>query len=140
MPFVKITDIDEGHVFKCGKNYPLSWTSGNLSGHVNIELFSAAGERLWGENNVSNVGKFDWFLLASIKKGSDYILKFTNSRDRNDVVYSSPFFVKPKIPLLVKIASIVVVAAAVEIVVASNGNSTADAAKPMLDPPAPPNN
>jgi hypothetical protein len=27
VPFVKINDIEEGQVFKRGKNYPLNWTS-----------------------------------------------------------------------------------------------------------------
>src|SRR5579872_47583 len=32
VPFVKIKDIDEDQIFKRGKNYPVNWTSGNLSG------------------------------------------------------------------------------------------------------------
>src|SRR6478736_201235 len=52
VPFVKIKDITAGQVFKRGKNYPVNWTSGNLSGQVNIELFNEDEERIWGENNV----------------------------------------------------------------------------------------
>ncbi len=87
VPFVKIKDIAEGQIFKHGKNYPLNWTSGNLSGQINIELFNASDERIWGENNVANVGKFDWYIPEQRKgRRKDYRLKFTNSKDRNDVV------------------------------------------------------
>lgn len=138
VPFVKIKDITEDQVFKRGKNYPLNWTSGNLSGQVNIELFNADGERLWGENNVANVGKFDWYLPGNIKKGHDYTLKFTNARDRNDVVYSKPFIIKPKIPLLVKVGSIMVIAGATQFLISSQ--KAASEEKPYPAPPAVPNN
>ena len=138
VPFVKIKDIDEGQVFKRGKNYPVNWTSGNLSGQVNIELFNAAGERIWGENNVPNVGKFDWYVQGNIKKGKDYKLKFTNIKDRNDVVYSFPFIIKPKIPFLVKVAGILAIAAGIE-VLSSNAKSNSEA-KPLVGPPGAPTN
>jgi Ser-Thr-rich glycosyl-phosphatidyl-inositol-anchored membrane family len=137
VPFVKIKDLYEGQVFKRGKNYPVNWTSGNLSGQVNIELFNEDGERIWGENNVANVGKFDWYIQGNIKKGHDYKLKFTNARDRNDVAYSLPFTIKPKIPLAVKAAGVVAVAAAVGIVV-STRTSESNNTKPYEGPPSTP--
>jgi hypothetical protein len=138
VPFVKIKDIDEDQVFKRGKNYPVNWTSGNLSGQVNIELFNAAGERIWGENNVPNVGKFDWYVQGNIKKGKNYKLKFTNIKDRNDVAYSLPFAIKPKIPLLVKVAGVLIIAAGIEIL-STNAKSNSEI-KPLVGPPAAPNN
>lgn len=139
VPFAKIKDIEDGQVFKRGKNYPINWTSGNLSGQVNIELFNEAGERMWGENNVANVGKFDWYVQSNIKKGSNYKLKFTNAKDRNDVVYSHAFTIKPKIPLLVKVAGLVILAGAAEFLI-SNSKSSSDKAKSFPNPtPAPTN-
>lgn len=138
VPFVRIKDIQEGQVFKHGKNYPLNWTSGNLSGQVNIELFNAAGERIWGENNVGNVGKFDWYIPGSVKKGKNYRLKFTNVKDRNDVVFSPAFVIKPKIPLVAKVAGIVVLAAGVELLLMNKNN--ASSSQPYASPLSPPNN
>jgi hypothetical protein len=139
VPFVKIKDIDEGQVFKRGRNYPVNWTSGNLSGQINIELFNADGERIWGENNVPNVGKFDWYVQGNIKKGNDYKLKFTNAKDRNDVVYSLPITIKPKIPLLLKVAGVVILAAGAEFLV-SQSKGTTEEAKAFSAPPSPPSN
>lgn len=134
VPFVKLS-MREKQVFKRGRNYPLNWTSGNLSGMVNLELFNAAGERMWGENNVSNVGKYDWFIPGSVKQGSGYRLKFTNTKDRNDVVYSLPFIVKPKIPFWVKVASGVVVGATSYYI--STKASSSNKPKPYPDPISP---
>lgn len=139
VPFVKIKNIDEGQVFKRGKNYPLNWTSGNLSGQVNIELFNKAGERIWGENNVPNVGKFDWYVQGNIKKDNDYRIKFSNSKDRNDVVYSPPLTIKPRIPLLVKVVGIAVLAVAVEIV-SSRATKSSSENTPLVGPPSVPTN
>jgi hypothetical protein len=137
VPFVRIQGLEAGKVFKRGRNYPLIWTSGNLSGQVNIELFNDNNERLWGENNVSNVGKFDWFIPASVKKGNNYKLKFTNAKDRNDVVYSKPFMIKPKIPLAAKIAAIGVLAIGVKLAI---DMTAPEPVSPLVDPPPAPNN
>lgn len=139
VPFVKIRGIEETQVYKRGKNYPLNWTSGNLSGQVNIELFNEAGERIWGENNVPNVGKFDWYIQGNVKKGSKYRLKFTNARDRNDVVFSQPFSIRPRIPLLAKIGVGAAVAAGVYVLINQTGEPNNDG-NPYPDPQGPPNN
>ena len=137
VPFVKIKEVAKGQIFKRGKNYPLSWTSGNLSGQINIELFNGQGERIWGENNLPNVGKFDWYVPGSIKKGSNYKLKFTNAKDRNDVVYSDPFIIKHKIPLLAKVGGLVVVAAAIQVVLAGRPKSEPTGDSAYLVPAGP---
>jgi len=137
VPFVKLKDMDNNRVFKRGKNYPLNWTSGNLSGQVNIELFNKSGERIWGENNVPNVGKFDWYVQGNIRKGNDYRLKFSNAKDRNDVVYSQPITIKARLPLLVKAGAIAVLAAAVEMIATRASKSSSDSS-PLVGPPSTP--
>lgn len=137
VPFVKIREITDGQIYKRGKSYPINWTSGNLSGQVNIELFNEEGERLWGENNVANVGKFDWYIPTHVKKASNYRLKFTNVRDRNEVVFSPMFTIKPKIPFIVKAGALFVVAGAAGVVVNILGKDT-QAEKPYSSPPSVP--
>lgn len=112
VPFVRLTDFSEGKEFKRGKNYPITWTSGNKSGQVNIELFNEKNERVWGESNLPNSERFDWF-VPNVAKGEGYRLKFTNAKDRNDIQYSNPFSIKPKVPLVVKIGGLAIVGAAV---------------------------
>ena len=119
IPFVKLINLNEGMVFKRGKNYPIVWTSGNLTGQVNIELFRDQ-ERIWGENNLPNSGKYDWYVPGSAKKGSNYILKFTNTKDRNDVQVSLPFTIKPKTPLLIKAAALAVIGGGIAVLLGTN--------------------
>lgn len=135
VPFVKLA-LKENQVFKRGKNYPLNWTSGNLSGLVNIELYNGAGERIWGESNVPNVGKFDWYIPATIKKGNNYKLKFTNVKDRNDAVFSQNIAIKPKIPFAVKLATGIILAGTAAYV-SSIGNASNETATPFPTPVAP---
>ncbi len=135
VPFVKL-GLKENQVFKRGKNYPITWTSGNLSGLVNIELFNKDGERIWGENNIPNVGKYDLYLPAGIKKGNDYKLKFTNVKDRNDAVFSPSISIKPKIPFAVKLATGLVLAGAAAYV-ASTGGSNSNEPTPFPTPISP---
>lgn len=123
IPFVKLTNTNEGQVFKRTKNYPVLWTSGNLSGQVNIELFQGQ-ERIWGENNLPNSGKYDWFVPGSAKKGSNYVLKFTNAKDRNDFVQSKPFTIKPKIPFMFKAAAMLLVGGGIAVAAGGGAKGT----------------
>ncbi len=137
VPFVKLVDFEEGKVYKRGKNYPLIWTSGNFSGQILIELFKGQ-ERIWGESNIPNVGKYDWFIQGSVKKGNDYKLKFTNTKDRNDFVYSKSFTIKPKVPLVVKVGGLLVVGAGVYFLTGGTETQPPAGADPLATHPSDP--
>ncbi|MFM9840458.1 MAG: Ser-Thr-rich GPI-anchored membrane family protein [Cyclobacteriaceae bacterium] len=121
VPFVRLTDFDEGKVFKRGKNYPITWSSGNKGGQVNIELYNDRQERVWGESNLPNSERFDWY-VPSVSKGSGYRLKFTNTKDRNEIQYSQPFAIKPKVPMLLK--AVAIAAAGGGIFILTSGKKT----------------
>jgi Ser-Thr-rich glycosyl-phosphatidyl-inositol-anchored membrane family len=141
VPFVRLNkNTYEGKKFKRGKNYPINWQSGNLSGQLNIELFNSSGERLWGESNVANIGKFDWYIPNNIKKGKTYRLKFTNARDRNDVAYSQVFSIRPKIPLIVKVAGITVLSGAAIVILTNSENTGTQEVDALVGPPGIPKN
>jgi hypothetical protein len=110
-PFVKLINFGEGRVFKRGKNYPIIWSTGNISGHVNIELYRG-DERIAGENNLPNVGKLDWHVPSTSKRANNYRLRFTNVKDRGDITYSPPFTIKPKVHTALKAMGIVVMGGA----------------------------
>ena len=101
VPFVKITSFDPRKAYKRGKTHPLLWTSGNMGGQVDIELFNGQ-DRVYGERNIPNTGKYDLFIPASTKPGKDYRLKFTNTRNRDEFIFSTPFRIVPKIPMALK--------------------------------------
>lgn len=125
VPFVKLTTFDQGKVFKRGKNYPLVWTSGSLGGQVNIELYDA-NTRVFGENNIPNSGKHEWYIPGNVKKGNNYHLRFTNTKNRNDYVNSAVFSIRPRIPFIAKLAGIAVVGTGVTLLALSGGGTDPD--------------
>jgi hypothetical protein len=125
VPFVKITSFDPGKAYKRGKTHPLLWTSGNMGGQVDIELFSGQ-DRVYGERNIPNTGKYDLFIPASTKPGKDYRLKFTNTRNRDEFIFSTPFRVVPKIPLLLKAGAAAVLIGGTAAIVSGLGGGGED--------------
>lgn len=129
IPFVKITGFKEGAVFKRGRTYPLLWTSGNMGGQVDIELYNGQS-RVGGDRNVPNTGKYEYAIPGSVKPGKDYKLKFTNTRNRDEFVMSSTFRIAPKIPFIVKVGGAAVILGGVALLAGSGGGSSGDPDKP----------
>lgn len=85
LPFVKIAGFDTKKTYKRGKTHPLTWNSGNRSGTIDIELFDGK-DRVQRDPNVANTGKYEWVILPSIKPGSNYRLRFTDTKNREELV------------------------------------------------------
>lgn len=101
IPFVKLTNFDTQRKYKRGKNYPLTWTSGNMGGQVDIELYHGK-DRISGDRNIPNTGKYDWAILPSVKSGDGYTLRFTNTKNREDFVVTKPFSIVARTPFIIK--------------------------------------
>jgi hypothetical protein len=122
VPFVKITGLKEGTVYKRGRSYPLLWTSGNMGGQVDIELYNGQS-RVGGDRNVPNTGKYEYVIPGSVKPGKDYKLKFTNTRNRDEFVFSSTFRIAPRVPFIVKVGGAIAVLGGVAFLVGSGGGN-----------------
>ena len=140
VPFVRLTQFEEGKVFKRGKGYPITWTSGNKSGNVDIEIINKNQESVVNDNNLPNTGQYQLYIPGSIKKGT-YILKFTNVKDRSDVTVSPSFTIKPKVPFVFKMLGIAVVGGGVAVAIMSGGSSEPGPAEltPLAGFPGKPN-
>ncbi len=139
IPFVRLQPFDKGETFVRGKTYPLNWTSGNLSGQVNIELYKGQ-TRIPIENGMANVGKYEWNIPSGLKPGSDYTLRFTNTKDLNDYVVSMPFTIKAKYPLAAKIGLAVTAGAGIAFMLLSGGDTPTTTPDQSLPPnPGKPN-
>lgn len=99
-PFVKLKDFDAGRTYKRGKSYSMSWKPG-ASNPINIELYKG-GQRIGGEMNQPNNGGHTFFIPAQSKKGNDYRIKISDTRNSDDILYTKDFKVRAKIPLLLK--------------------------------------
>jgi hypothetical protein len=101
VPFMKMTEFGSKKKYRRGKNYPLVWRSGNPGGHMDIELY-LSNTRVHSDRNVANTGKFDWQIPTTAKPSGEYRLKFTNTKNREEVHYTQPFRVVSKIPRVAK--------------------------------------
>ena len=107
IPIAKINNISAGDNFKRGKSRVITWKPGS-SNPVNIELMKG-GHRISGELNQPNNGSFTLYIPEHAEIGKDYTIKITDNRSSEDFVSSQPFHVRRKVPLLLKVAPILVV-------------------------------
>ena len=101
VPFMKLSNFDTEKKYKRGKSYPLVWTSNEMSGQVDIELYNGQ-TRVTSDRGVPNTGKFEWFLPGNVKPGKNYVLKFTNVKNREESISTGQFSVVPKVSMVVK--------------------------------------
>jgi hypothetical protein len=118
-PFVKLRDFSVDQNYKRGKSYSLAWKPG-ATNPINIELYKG-GERISGDMSQPNNGGHTFFIPARSKKGNDYRLKISDTRNPNDVLYTPNFKVRPKIPMLLKALPVVAAGTALIFLGGSSG-------------------
>lgn len=101
IPFVKLQSFGHGRTYKRGKAYELAWRPGNTN-PVHVEVFKGS-QRVQGELNIPNNGKYTVNLNPHLKPGKNYNLKVTDSRKSDDFVTTEKFKVKRKVPLFFKL-------------------------------------
>jgi hypothetical protein len=137
VPFMRLTNFDASKKYKRGKSYPLTWTSGNMGGQIDIELYDGQ-TRVNSDRGVSNSGKFEWVIPASVKPGSNYRLKFTDTKNREDVIYTKEFKIVPKVPMAAKaLIGLAVVGGGAAAALAGGGGG-GGGTNPSSDLPGPP--
>ncbi len=106
--------------FRRGRDAIIEWRGGSPDQSVKMELFEG-NTRITSVGETKNTGSFTWRIPKDLAKGK-YTIHFTSGPDR---LTSEVFLVKPKIPLALKIAPVVLVAGGVALLL------------PGPDPPIP---
>jgi hypothetical protein len=97
VPFIALDGFDDYKVFKRGKPYEVTWTGGRGDNVLNFEIYE-------GDTKVKvleerpNVGNTTITFPKDLKPGR-YRFKISDSRNRDEVVYTLDFFVKRQMPL-----------------------------------------
>ena len=138
IPFVKLQNFNTERTYKRGKSYSMSWKPGNTN-PINIELYKG-GQRISGEMNQPNNGGHTLFIPNQAKKGNDYRLKITDSKNSEDVLYTSSFQVKPKVPLLVKLFPVLAIGGILATMGGGGGTEQPPGDPEIPAPPGLPNN
>lgn len=118
-PFVKLQNFDTDRTYKRGKTYEVTWKP-NGSNPIHIELLKDA-QRVGGKMNEPNNGITRFEIPAKVKPGKGYQIRFTDSRNSNDVIHTEYFQVKPKVPLLVKVVPLLGIGGAAVFLSGSEG-------------------
>jgi len=94
VPFIELTGFDY-KIMKRGKEYSVTWSGGRGNNVLNLELYRNE-ERMHVFPNVANVGEYTMVLPKKIKPGN-YILKVSDTKNQDDIVYTKQFKINGKL-------------------------------------------
>lgn len=106
IPFVRLDGLQKD--FKRGKDHEITWTGGTQQNILNFDLYKG-DHKVTSFPNIANVGHYTLAMPLSIKPGKGYRFKISDSKNKDQIVYSPEFAIKPKISTLLKIGSVVAV-------------------------------
>lgn len=107
IPFITLDGFDDYKALKRGKPYDITWTGGRGDNILNFELYQGE-EKIIVFEERPNVGNTSMTIPKKVKPGT-YRFKISDSRNRDEVVFTANFIVKRKIPLVVTVGVGVVV-------------------------------
>lgn len=139
IPFVELYDFENIDSFKRGRPYNLTWSAGRGNDVLTIDLFNDDKEIVHTFTNVANVGEYTLVIPKDIKPGKDYRLRFTDQKNKDDVVYTTDFSVKRKIPFVLQAALGAGVAGAGYLVLTNSEGSTPSGESDIPGPVLPTN-
>lgn len=103
VPFIELDGIEENMIIKRGKPTDLVWFGGRGDNILNVELYR--GEQMIKSfEELPNTGSASLTIPTNVKPGENYVYRISDSRNRDEVVYSNNFVIQRKIPLIPKIA------------------------------------
>lgn len=129
VPFIRLDDINK--TFKRAKDYQITWTGGRTSNIMNFDVYKG-DEKITTFANVANAGHYTVNFPQSLKPGT-YRFKISDTKNKDEVVYSENFKVKRKVPLLMKAIPVVGLGALIT-VLAGGSKGEEDIPSPP-DPP-----
>jgi hypothetical protein len=115
VPFVKLTDFADYKVRKRGVPFVVTWTGGTRQNVLHFDLYKG-DTKVWTQPGVGNTGHYELTIPTNVKPGSGYRFKISDSKNKDDVVYTEVFTIKRKVPLLLKAIPVVAVGAVAYIV------------------------
>jgi hypothetical protein len=107
IPFVRFKGFEDYKVVKRGKPYILTWTGGSRQNILNFELYRD-NQKIWAQPPVANTGSHEIVIPTSVKPGTNYRFKITDTKNKDEIVNTGLFKIKRKIPLGMKIVPLLV--------------------------------
>ncbi|MBX2963043.1 MAG: GPI anchored serine-threonine rich family protein [Cyclobacteriaceae bacterium] len=102
IPFIRLSGFEDYKSFKRGKPYTITWSGGTSQNILNFDLYRKE-KRINTFANVANVGNYKFTVPKDAKPGKDYRFRISDSKNKNEVVYTGTFKVKRKTPNFLKV-------------------------------------
>ena len=80
-PPYTITSPNGGEVWELGSTHDITWTSGNVSGNVKIELFQDDVAYQIIEGSTDDDGSYSWTIPETYDEGTDYKVRISSVSD-----------------------------------------------------------
>ncbi|MEI9918444.1 MAG: hypothetical protein WDO14_06530 [Bacteroidota bacterium] len=110
VPFLRFTGFQDVKSVKRGVPFLIKWTGGTRQNILDFQLYKD-NKLVYTFPNVPNASEYKLLIPTSVKSGKDYYLKVSDTKNKDQVVLTSKFQVKPKVPFLLKALPVVVIGA-----------------------------
>lgn len=110
IPFVRLDGLNK--TFKRLRPTEITWSGGTQQNILNFDLYKGE-EKITSFPNIANVGHYTMTMPTTVKPGKGYKFKITDSKNKDQIVYSAPFAIVRKVPLLLKAVPIALIAGGV---------------------------
>lgn len=130
IPFVRLDGLNKK--FKRDKPYEITWTGGTQQNILNFELYRNE-EKITTFPNIANVGLYTLTMPTTVKPGKGYKFKITDTKNKDQIVYSVPFAVGRKVPLLLKVLPVALLGGGIYALVSGNKGPN-DIPDPIVPP------
>ena len=119
IPFINVDDFNDIRTLTRSRKHSITWSGGRPSNILNFNLYRG-DEKITTFSNIANVGHHDLELPPHIKPGKGYYFLISDIKNKDEVVRTSEFKIKRKVPLLLKIVPVVGIASAATVISPSN--------------------
>lgn len=116
IPFIRLDGFNAFQKFKRLKHYDLHWSGGRPQNILNFELYRGE-KRVHTFSGIANEGKYSLLFPADTRPGKNYRFRITDSKNKDEIVNTSTFTIRRKIPLIYKAVPAVAAATALYLLV-----------------------
>jgi hypothetical protein len=132
IPFINTESINQYKVFKRNRGYNLTWKGGTPQNVLNFDLLDG-NKKVITFPNVANVGHHSFEFPSHIKPGKGYRFRISDTKNKDEVVFTNEFIIKRKVPLLVKIVPVLFIGAGIYLLVPTGSGDEDDLPKAPVD-------
>lgn len=103
IPFIRLTDFDQVKTHKRGAPLLVKWNGGSRQNILDFRLYRGT-KLVHTFQNAPNNQEYRITFDKKTRPGKDYYLKIADTKNKDQVVYSTKFAIKRKYPLAAKLA------------------------------------